>query len=77
MVYTGTRRSPVATISKPLPVGLSARPSESTYLGVPSIQLGPSRSDVLMRLRILMTNTRRPSSPRVSMFSVSMEIPNV
>ncbi len=77
MAYARTKRSPVATISKPPASALTALPSSNVCLAIPSIQLGPSRSEVSMRVKCLMTHTLRPSSPRVSICSVSMENPNV
>lgn len=77
MGYARMRVSPVATTSKCSPSKLTALPLARTYLASPSTELEPSRSDVSMRLRTLNTKTLRPSSPRVSIRSVSMENPNV
>ncbi len=77
MAYDRVSRSPVATTSKASPSTLTALPSPRRYRAIPSIQLSPSMSDVSMRVLCLMTQTLRPSSPRVSMVSVSMESPNV
>lgn len=77
MGYSRTKRSPVATTSNPSASALTALPSPSVCLAIPSTQLGPSRSEVSMRVKCLMTHTLRPSGPRVSICSVSMENPNV
>lgn len=77
MAYTRTSFSPVATISKPSSVALTALPSPSRCCASPSTQLGPSKSDVSIRVRRVMTHTLRPSSPRVSICSLSMESPDV
>jgi len=61
MGYSRTRRSPVATTSNPSASALTALPSPSVCLAIPSTQLGPSRSEVSMRVKCLMTQTLRPS----------------
>lgn len=77
MAYARTRCSQVETTSKPLPSALTALPSASVYRARPSTQLRPLSPEVSMRVRCLMTDTTRPSSPRVSIRSMSMENPNV
>lgn len=77
MGYTRVRISPLATISKSSPSKLTESPLATAYLVTPSMELPPSRSEVSMRVLYLKTKTLRPSSPRVSMRSASMESPNV
>lgn len=69
-------RSPVATTSNPSPLTLTVLPSPRKWRVAPSMQLDPSRSDVSICERCLMTTTMRPSAPRVLMRSIPMEIPN-
>lgn len=77
MGYARTSLSLVETTSKSLPSALTALPSAKAYRANPSTQLRPLRPEVSMRVRCLMTHTTRPSSPRVSIRSVSMENPDV
>lgn len=77
MDYARTSNSPVATTSKPSATALTALSSVSVYRAKPSTQLCPLRPEVLIRLRCLRTETLRPSSPRVSIRSLSMESTHV
>lgn len=77
MAYVRTSRSQVETTSKPSPSALTALPSASVYRSRPSTQLRPLSPEVSMRVRCLITETTRPSSPCVSIRSMSMENPNV